>query len=111
MKVQRTLVGAFGVPLLRQQRTRGRRRVGRKLIVTVIALVAFACIGSTALAAPNGDHASCEAILTSPDAHIQIRDDVAREFAAEDSPPGVIYSSAARATGTTEEECLASLGD
>jgi hypothetical protein len=82
--------------------------MGRKLIMTVIALVAFACTGSTALAAPNGDHASCEAILTLPDAHSQFRDDLAREVrdhaAAEDFPPGDIYSSAARAT---EEECLA----
>jgi hypothetical protein len=53
--------------------------------------------------------ASCETILTSPDAHIQIRDDVAREFAADVLAPGDIYSSAARATGTTEEECEASI--
>jgi hypothetical protein len=111
MKVHKAPVGALGVPLLREQRTRGRRRIGRKVIVMAIAAVAFAGTGSTALAAPNADDASCEAILTSPDAHVQIRDDVAREFADEDSPPGVVYSSAARATGTTEEECQASLGN
>ena len=81
--------------------------MGRKLIMTVIALVAFACTGSTALAAPNGDHASCEAILTSPDAHIQFRDDTAREFTTRGFPPGEIMSGAARAPGTTEEECQA----
>jgi hypothetical protein len=81
----------------------------RKLVVTLTTLVAFACTDATAFAAPNGDRASCEAILTSPDAHVQIRDDVALEFAAEDFPPGDIYSSAARATGTTEIECEASL--
>jgi hypothetical protein len=80
--------------------------MGRKLIVMLMTLVGFTCAGSTALAAPNSDHASCEAILTSPDAHIQIRDDVAREFAAADSPPGDIYSSVARTKGATEEECL-----
>jgi hypothetical protein len=82
----------------------------RKLIAMVMTLVACACGGSTALAAPNPEQASCEAILTSPDAHIQFRDDVAREFAAEDFAPGDIYSAAARATGTTEEECQAALG-
>jgi hypothetical protein len=85
----------------------------RKLIVRLMMLVGCTFAGSaasTALAAPNPDHASCEAILTSPDAHIGIRDDVAREFAAADFPPGDIYSLAARATGTTEEECEASIG-
>ena len=81
--------------------------MGRKLIVICMTLVVCMCAGSTALAAPNGDHASCEAILTSPDAHIQIRGGVAREFAAEDFPPGEIYSVAARAPGTTVEECEA----
>jgi hypothetical protein len=81
----------------------------RTFILVPISLVGFTFAGSPALAAPNGDHASCEAILTSPDAHIQIRDDVAREFAADVLAPGDIYSSAARATGTTEEECEASI--
>jgi len=76
----------------------------------VMSLVLVGPAGSTALAAPNPDHASCEAILTSPDAHIQIRGGVAREFAAEDFPPGDIYSVAARAPGTTVEECEAPFG-
>jgi hypothetical protein len=84
--------------------------MGRKLIVIFMTLVACTFAGSTALAAPNSDHASCEAILTSPDAHIQIRGGVAREFAAEDFPPGEIYSVAARAPGTTVEECEAPFG-
>jgi hypothetical protein len=78
--------------------------------VAVLAGLGFTFAGSPAFAV-NGDHASCEAILTSPDAHIQIRDDVAREFAAAGEPPGDIYSFVARdATGTTEEECEASIG-
>jgi hypothetical protein len=72
----------------------------------LMTLVGCACVGSPALAAPNADRASCQAILTTPDAHIQIRDDVAREFAAEDFPPGAIYGAVARATGTTDQECL-----
>ena len=84
--------------------------MGRKLIVMLVALVCICATSATAHAAPNGDHASCEAILTVPDAHIQIRGGVAREFAAADSPPGDIYSLAARATGTTVEECEASIG-
>jgi len=85
--------------------------MGRKLIVMLITLVGCTSAGSTALAAPNGDHANCEAILTSPDAHVGIRDDVAREFAAFDFPPGDIYGLVARsATGTTEADCLASVG-
>ena len=71
-------------------------------VVLSLALVA------PASAAPNGDHASCEAILTSPDAHIQFRDDTAREFTTRGFPPGEIMSGAARAPGTTEEECQAS---
>jgi hypothetical protein len=71
----------------------------RKAAAIATAVVSLALV-APASAAPNGDHASCEAILTSPDAHVQIRDDVAREFAAE-VPPGDIYSAAARATGTT----------
>jgi hypothetical protein len=75
----------------------------------LVTLVCICASSATALAAPNGDQASCEAILTSPDAHARIRDDVAREFAAEDFPPGEHYSAVARAPGTTEEECLASI--
>jgi hypothetical protein len=84
----------------------------RKLIVMLMTLAGCTFVGPTALAvaAPNADHASCEAILTSPDAHVGIRDDVAREFAAAGFPPGDIYSLAARATGTTVEECEASIG-
>ena len=81
--------------------------MGRKLIVMLMALVGCTFTGSTALAAPSGDHASCEAILTSPDAHIQFRDDTAREFTTRGFPPGEIMSGAARAPGTTEEECQA----
>jgi hypothetical protein len=81
----------------------------RKLIVLSMAL-ACTCASPTALAAPNPDQASCQAILTSPDTQDQIRDDVAREFAAGDFPPGDIYSAAARATGTTPDECEASIG-
>jgi hypothetical protein len=82
----------------------------RLLIVMLMTLVASTCAGSTALAAPNADHASCSAILSSADAHLGIRDDVARFFASADFPPGDIYSLAARATGTTPEECEASIG-
>jgi hypothetical protein len=85
-------------------------RKTHKVIVMLMTLVGFTCAGSTALAAPNSDQASCEAILTLTDAPNQYRDDVAREFAALGFPPGEIYSLAARATGTTEEECLASIG-
>jgi hypothetical protein len=81
--------------------------MARRLTVLLITLVGCSCAGSTALAAPNGDHASCEAILTSPDAHIQFRDDTAREFTTRGFPPGEIMSGAARAPGTTEEECQA----
>jgi len=81
--------------------------MARRLTVLLITLVGYSCAGSTALAAPNGDHASCEAILTSPDAHIQFRDDTAREFTTRGFPPGEIMSGAARAPGTTEEECQA----
>ncbi len=79
----------------------------RKLIVT---LVGSLSVASTALAAPNPDHAGCQAILTSPDAHIRIRDDLGREFAALGIPLGEIYGLVARAKGATEEECLASVG-
>lgn len=85
-------------------------RKTHKVIVMLMTLVGCTCAGSTALAAPNGDQASCQAILTLTDAPNQYRDDVAREFAAAGFPPGEIYSLAARATGTTEEECLASIG-
>jgi hypothetical protein len=81
--------------------------MARRLTVLLITLLGCSCAGSTALAAPNGDHASCEAILTSPDAHIQFRDDTAREFTTRGFPPGEIMSGAARAPGTTEEECQA----
>ena len=81
--------------------------MGRKLIVMLVTLVCMCAASATALAAPNGDHASCEAILTSPDAHIQFRDDTAREFTTRGFPPGEIMSGAARAPGTTEEECQA----
>jgi hypothetical protein len=72
------------------------------------AVVSLALV-APASAAPDAEHSSCEAILSSPDAHVQIRDDVAREVAAEDFPPGDLYSVAARATGTTEAECEAAL--
>ena len=81
-----------------------------KLVVMLIRLVGCAFAGSTALAAPNPDHASCQAILTFTDAPNRARDNLAREFAAEDFPPGQIYSSAARAKGATERECLAAIG-
>jgi hypothetical protein len=83
--------------------------MGRKRIVPLMTLVAFFTgAGSTALAAPNGEHASCEAILTWPDAQIQFRDNTAVEFTTRGFPPGEIVSAAARAPGTTEEECQAS---
>jgi hypothetical protein len=86
----------------------------RKPVAVASVVLSLGLVGpaaSTALAAPNGDHASCEAILTSPDAHVGIRDDVAREFAAAEARPGDIYSSVARdATGTSEEECEVSIG-
>jgi hypothetical protein len=88
--------------------------MGRKSIVMLITLVGCtSASSSSAIAAPNTDHANCEAILTVPDAHIRIRDDVAREFAAaEDFRPGDIYSLVAReATGTTPEECVDSIID
>jgi hypothetical protein len=81
--------------------------MARKLTVLLITLLGCTCAGPTALAAPNAGHASCEAILTSPDAHIQFRDDTAREFTTRGFPPGEIMSGAARAPGTTEEECQA----
>ena len=81
----------------------------RKPAAVATAVVSLALV-APASAAPNADRASCEAILTSPDAHLQIRDDVSREVAAEDFPPGDLYSAAARATGTTEQECEAALG-
>jgi hypothetical protein len=89
---------------------RRRKEMVRKLAVLLMTLVGCTYAASPAVAAPNADHASCEAILTSPDAHVQIRDDVSREVAAEDFPPGDLYSDAARATGTTEQECEAGLG-
>ena len=79
----------------------------RKPAAVATAVVSLALV-APASAAPNGDHASCEAILTSPDAHIQFRDDTAREFTTRGFPPGEIMSGAARAPGTTEEECQAS---
>jgi hypothetical protein len=86
------------------------RNMRRKLVVILMTLACICAGSTTALAAPNGDHASCEAILTSPDAHNQIRDDLAqevREFAAEESrPPGDIYKEVAHVKGATEE-CLA----
>jgi hypothetical protein len=86
----------------------------RKVIVMLMTLVGCAsvasAVASAALAAPNPSHASCQAILTTPDAHSQIRDDVAREFPAAGFPPGEIYGLVARAKGATEEDCLASVG-
>jgi hypothetical protein len=82
--------------------------MGRKLIVMLVTLVCICAASATAVAAPNGDHASCEAILTSPDAHNRFRDEVATEFATRGFPPGEIYSAAAGVPGTTEEECQAS---
>jgi hypothetical protein len=79
----------------------------RKPAAVATAVVSLVLV-APASAAPNGDHASCEAILTSPDAHIQFRDDTAREFTTRGFPPGEIMSAAARAPGTTEEECQAS---
>ena len=81
--------------------------MARKLTVLLITLMGCTCAGSTALAAPNGDHASCEAILTWPDAQVQFRDNTAVEFTTRGFPPGEIMSGAARASGTTEEECQA----
>ena len=78
----------------------------RKPAALATAVVSLALV-APASAAPNGDHASCEAILTSPDAHVQFRDDTAREFTTRGFPPGEIMSGAARAPGTTEEECQA----
>ena len=82
----------------------------RAAVSVVCAAGLFLATGAPAFAAPSGDHASCEAILTLSDAPNQYRDDVAREFAAEDFPPGDIYSVAARATGTTVEQCEAVFG-
>jgi len=82
----------------------------RKLIVLLVLLVGCISLASTALAAPNPERANCQAILTSFDAQIQERDDLAREFAGFDFPPGAIYSHVSTtATGTTPEECLASV--
>lgn len=81
-----------------------------KLIVILMTLVACVYLSSSALAAPNPAHASCQAILTNPDAHERIRDGLAREFAAGDFPPGSIYSAAARAVGTTTDECETAIG-
>ena len=78
----------------------------RKPAALATAVVSLALV-APASAAPNGDHASCEAILTSPDAHIEFRDDTAREFTTRGFPPGEIMSGAARAPGTTEEQCQA----
>jgi hypothetical protein len=87
--------------------------MGRKSIVVLITVVGCtSASGPAAFADPNPDHANCEAILTTPDAHLRIRDDLAREFAAaDDFRPGDIYSLVARnAAGTTPEECLESIG-
>jgi hypothetical protein len=82
----------------------------KSFLAATLCAAAIAGTGATAaLAAPNSDHAGCEAILTLTDTPGQFRDDLAREFAAL-VPAGDIYSLAARATGTTEEECLASIG-
>jgi hypothetical protein len=43
--------------------------MGRKLIVMLMTLVGCTCASSTALAAPNADYASGQAIVISPDAH------------------------------------------
>ena len=87
------------------------RRRSIVMLMTLVGCTSVASAGATAaLAAPNPDHAGCQAILTTPDAHIRIRDDVAREFAAAGFPPGEIYGLVARAEGATEEECLASVG-
>ena len=66
----------------------------RKLIVMVVTVVCICAGSATALAAPNADHASCEAIVTFPDTQERIRDGVAREFAAE-VLAGAIFSSVA----------------
>ena len=81
--------------------------MARKLVVLLMTLAGCTYAGSPALAAPNGDHASCEAILTWPDAQVQFRDNTAVEFTTRGFPPGEIMSGAARADGTTEEECQA----
>ena len=73
----------------------------RKPAAVATAMVSLALVAPPS--APNADRASCEAILTSPDAHVQIRDEVAREVAAEDFPPGDLYSVAARATGRRQK--------
>jgi hypothetical protein len=52
----------------RAEETR-RRNMGRKLIVMLMTLVGCTCASSTALAAPNADYASGQAIVISPDAH------------------------------------------
>jgi hypothetical protein len=89
----------------------GREMRMRLFLAATLCAAAVAGAGATAaLAAPNSNQAGCEAILTLTDTPGQFRDDLAREFAALDFPPGDIYSLAARATGTTEEECLASIG-
>ena len=82
----------------------------RTLTAMLMALVASISVASAALAAPNPDHAGCQAILTTPDAHIRIRDDVAREFSALGFPPGEIYGLVAREKGATEDECLEAAG-
>jgi len=81
----------------------------RSFLAATFCAAAIMGAGATAaLAAPNSDQAGCEAILTLTDTPGRFRDDLAREFAAL-VPAGDIYSLAARATGTTEEECLASI--
>jgi hypothetical protein len=68
----------------------------RKLIVMLVTVVCICAGSATALAAPNADHASCEAIVTFPDTQEQIRDGVARDFAANARPAGFnIYSTVA----------------
>jgi hypothetical protein len=83
----------------------------RTMIVMLTAfVVGSTSAGSTALATPNGEHANCQAILSSPDAQRRLRDDIAREFTAADFPPGDIYKLVSlRVVGTTYGECLASL--
>jgi hypothetical protein len=72
--------------------------------------VLFAAGTPAALALPNGDHASCQAILSAVDGQRQERDDIARFFASLGFPPGSLYHVVSRdVTGTTYEVCAANV--
>jgi hypothetical protein len=63
-----------------------------------------------ALALPNGNHASCQAILSAVDGQRQERDDIALYFASLGFPPGNLYHVISRdVTGATYDECAANV--